>query len=134
MWPFVSDPPSAVQFITLLLCLVMGLSHLLRPGIWVRFFTLLADKGMSGVIVQGLVSAPPAALIVVLHEVWYGPALVVTILGWMLMAKVWVGLLLPEKGLRSLKLARDNERGFRFAGVVLLFVAASAGLALWQGA
>ena len=33
MLPFIIDAPSAVQFTMLLLCGIMGLSHLLRPEI-----------------------------------------------------------------------------------------------------
>ena len=39
MWPFLTDPQSIVEFIFLIACVPMGLSHILRPALWVDFFT-----------------------------------------------------------------------------------------------
>jgi hypothetical protein len=33
MWPFVTDVPSAAQAIMLVSCALMGLSHVLQPGL-----------------------------------------------------------------------------------------------------
>ncbi len=46
-----------------------------------------------------------AVLIVTLHQVWQGPAVIVTIFGWLLLAKVGVAMLAPERGSRSLAMA-----------------------------
>ncbi len=131
MLPFVVDAPSAVQFTMLLLCGVLGLSHLLRPEIWTRFFTLLAAQGTSGVVVHSLISFSAVIIIVPFHNVWSGPAIAVTLWGWLMLAKVLLGLVIsPAKAARSLKLSEHGDAGFRIAGIVMLVVAGCTGWAL----
>lgn len=131
MFPFVTDATSAVQFVVLLLCGIMGLSHLLRPDIWVRFFSQLASHGTSGVIVGSLVNSAAVVIILPFHNIWAGPALAITVLGWLLLGKMTLGLVVsPARAVRSLELARRGANGFRAAGAALLIVAACAALAL----
>ena len=131
MLPFITDSPSAVQVIMLLLGGIMGLSHLFRPEIWRRFFSLLASKGTSGVVVHSLITVSAVIIIVPFHNIWSGPAIVVTLWGWMLLGKVLLGLVVsPSTAVRSLHMAERSDNGFRWAGVVMLAVAASAGWAL----
>lgn len=76
----------------------------------------------------------PALLIVGLHQVWSGPGIVVTVVGWLLPAKVAVGLLAPELALKSMRMAERGPRSFVPAGVGLLMVSGFAGTALlWPG-
>ncbi len=114
---------------------IMGLSHIVQPQMWADYFARLAERGRAGVvtkIMQG--ELWPALLIVGLHQVWSGPAIVVTIVGWLLLAKVALGLLAPELALRSMRLAEDVPRSFGAAGVGLLVVSGFAGAALlWPG-
>ena len=121
----------AVEFAMMVVCLLTGMSHLLRPDIWTRFFSMLADKGSSGPIVHGFISLPAGILVITLHQVWRGPGLVLTIWGVLLVAKAVSGFLFPELALRSLNLARNNDLGFRAAGIAMLGVAAACALALY---
>ncbi len=130
MWPFVTDVPSAVQMIMLISCVLMGLSHLLQPRLWSEFFAHLVERGRFGLVANQFLNAAPAAIIVSLHQVWSGPAIVLTLYGWMLLLKSCIGLLLPELGMRSLKLSRHGDGAFRAAGVALLFVGLACALAL----
>ena len=131
MLPLITDIPSAVQFTILLLCGIMGLSHLLHPEIWRRFFTLLASKGTSGVVVHSLISISAVIIIVPFHNIWSGPAIGVTLWGWLLLGKVLLGLVLsPVTAVQSLHMSERGDNGFRVAGVVMLAVAACAGWAL----
>jgi hypothetical protein len=131
MLPFITDAPSAVQFTMLLLCGIIGLSHLLRPEIWTRFFTLLAAHGTSGVVVHSLMSVSAVIIIVPFHNVWSGPAVAVTLWGWLMLAKVLLGLVVsPATAVRSLHLSERGDTGFRIAGIVMLVVAGCAGWAL----
>jgi hypothetical protein len=133
MWPFLSDPPSVVEFMMLILCVPLGLSHIIRPAMWVDFFGRIHAQGTAGLV--GKVFALelwPAVLIVSLHQVWSGPGLILTLYGWAQFAKVVLAVLVPEIGMRSLAMAEGKaERGFILAGVMLLVVGASAGLALF---
>ena len=127
----VADAHSAVQFIMLLLCGVMGLSHLLRPEIWRKFFTLLAAQGTSGVVVHSFVSMSAAVIVLPFHNVWVGPATAVTLWGWLLLGKVVLGLIIsPTRAVQSLHLSERGDNAFRAAGVVMLGVAGCAAWAL----
>jgi hypothetical protein len=109
---------------------LMGLSHLLQPRIWSDFFSRLHERGNFGLVTNGFINAAPAAVIVALHQVWVGPAIVLTIYGWLLLAKSAAGLLVPAAGMRSLAMARRGGAAFRAAGAVLLVVALCCGLQL----
>jgi hypothetical protein len=135
MLSLVSDAPSFVQLVVLMSCVVMGLSHIIRPQMWVDYFTSLHAEGTRGVITRTFTLELWAALLIVaLHQVWHGPAIVVTIYGWLLLAKVTVSMLIPELGLRSLAMASQGPRAFVIAGCVLLAIAACAGAALFSKA
>ena len=108
----------------------MGLSHLLQPQMWSEFFAHLVERGRFGLVANQFLNAAPAAIIVSLHQVWSGPAIVLTLYGWLLLLKSCIGLLLPELGMRSLKLSRHGDSAFRAAGVALLFVGLACALAL----
>jgi hypothetical protein len=134
MWTFIDSPPAAVQFLLLVTGVLMGLSHILRPAIWVDFFTALHAQGHRGVVMKIFaLELWPALLIVTLHQVWTGPALPVTIYGWLLLTKCVIGLLFPELGLRSLAMSARGNAAFVGAGFILLALAALAGAALWIG-
>lgn len=135
MWPFLSDAPSIVQFVMLLACVPLALSHILRPAMWIDFFTRLHAQGRSGLVLKVLaVELWPGILIVSLHQVWSGPGIVLTLYGWAQFAKLWLTMLAPEIGMRSMAMAESRgERGFVAAGAMLLAVGASAGLALLWG-
>jgi hypothetical protein len=132
MWPFLSDPASFVQFAMFLLCVPMGLSHIVRPALWVDFFTRVHAHGTAGLVGKVLaVELWPGALIVTLHQVWWGPGIVLTLYGWAQFAKVWLALFAPGIGMRSLAMAQSKgERGFVLGGVMLMLVGLSAGAAL----
>jgi hypothetical protein len=56
---------------------------------------------------------------------------VLTLYGWAQFAKVWLALLVPEIGMRSLAMAETKgRRGFVAGGVLLMLVGLSAGAAL----
>ena len=134
MWPFVDDGASAVQFVMLVACAIMGISHIVRPAMWVEFFGNLHAQGTRGVVTRTfMLELWPAMLIVTLHQVWWGPGIVLTLYGWAQLTKVTVSMLAPEIGLRSLKMAQRGDRAFVIGGVMLLIVGAFAGAALIWG-
>lgn len=131
MWTFIHDAPSAVEFVMLVGCTVMGLSHIFHPKMWVDFFLGLHEQGARGVVFRTFaLEFWPATMIVTLHQVWHGPGIVVTIYGWLLLAKVVLAMLVPAAGLKSLAMASRGPKAFVVAGVLLLAIAAAAGAAL----
>jgi hypothetical protein len=134
MWPFIDDGASAVQFIMLVACTILGVSHIVRPALWIEFFGQVHAQGAPGVVIRTfLFELWPALAIVTLHQVWWGPGIVLTLYGWVQLAKVTISMLAPNVGLRSLALARIGDRAFQIGGVMLLVVGASAGAALFWG-
>jgi hypothetical protein len=120
----------ACEWFVMLTSLVVGLSHLLYPRDWGAVFGALHRAGRPGAFANGALSLAPGAALVAGHRVWSWPAVVVTVLGWMMVAKGAVCFLAPERALASM--ARGSSgRGFRAAGLVLLAVGAWAGYCLW---
>ena len=132
MWPFLTDAQSIVQFVMFVACVPMGLSHIARPALWVDFFTRLHAQGTAGLVGKVLaVELWPALIIVSLHQVWWGPGIVLTLYGWAQFTKVWLALFVPQIGLRSMAMAQTKgERGFVLGGIMLMAVGLSAGAAL----
>jgi hypothetical protein len=133
MWPFITDAPSAIEFMMLIACVPMGLSHIVRPQLWVDFFTRVHAQGTAGLVGKVLaIELWPALLIVSLHQVWSGPGIVLTLYGWAQFTKVFLALLVPSIGMRSLEMAQTKgTRGFIAGGVMLIVVGLSAGAALF---
>ena len=131
MWPFITDVPSAVQMIMLISCVLMGLSHLLQPQIWSTFFAHLVERGTFGLVANQFLNSAPGAIIVALHQVWTGPAIILTLYGWALLLKAVIALVVaPNVGMRSLKMSRHGDNAFRIGGVGLLGVGVACALAL----
>jgi hypothetical protein len=134
MWPFINDPPSAVQFMMVVACAIMGVSHIVRPAMWAEFFGHLYAQGTRGVVVRTfMLELWPAMLIVTLHQVWWGPGIVLTLYGWAQLIKVTISMLAPEIGLRSLAMSQRGGGTFPVAGAFLLAIGAFAGAALIWG-
>ncbi|MEQ1770259.1 MAG: hypothetical protein ABL879_10505 [Devosia sp.] len=133
MWPLLSDPPSVVEFIFLISCVPVGLSHIVRPRMWIEFFAGLHAQGTSGLVLKVLaVELWPALIVISLHQVWSGPGIVLTLYSWAQFAKVMLALLFPSVGMRSMALAEGKgEHGFIAGGVMLILIGLSAGLALF---
>lgn len=130
MWSFVDDAPSAVQMVMLISCVLMGVSHLIQPKLWVEFFTGLAERGNLGVVANQLLNTTAGSVIVGLHQVWSGPAIVLTLYGWALVLKSVVGLWTPSSGMRLMRMARHGDNAFRVAGVAMLGIGLCCALAL----
>jgi hypothetical protein len=128
-WPVVTDAVSSVELIMAISCAIMGVSHIVRPVMWVRYFTSLHAEGTNGVVTRTFaLELWPALIVVTLHQVWWGPGVVLTVYGWALTVKCVIAMLAPEIGLRSLGMANRGDNAFRIAGVFLLMI---AGFSAW---
>ena len=132
MWPFLTDPPSFVQLVVLISSLIIGMSHIIQPALWGEYFADLRARGRAGLVSKIMqVELWPALLIVSLHQVWTGPAIVVTIYGWLLLLKVTIGLVLPSLGMASMRIPERAPNSFVPAGVLMLAIGAASGAALF---
>jgi hypothetical protein len=132
MLPALTSPADAVQLIMVIGCTIMGISHIAQPRMWADFFAAVHRQGHAGLVAKVmLVELWPALLIVTLHQVWSGPAIVLTIYGWLLLIKVAVSLVLPSLPMRALAIpSRSPKRAFVPGGIALLAVAALTAFAL----
>ncbi|MEM0985166.1 MAG: hypothetical protein AAGJ32_02870 [Pseudomonadota bacterium] len=112
----------AVEAVLALPFLLLGLSHCIQKQMWVDFFSELAARGPSGVVWRTfMLELWPAVLIVVFHQDWRWPGLIITLYGHLLMVKVGLSVLAPELGLKSLRqVERVGLQGFLVAGGILI--------------
>jgi uncharacterized protein YjeT (DUF2065 family) len=113
----------ATQVFAAISFLVIGLSHLGQPKAWVVFFQALAARGTPGVFAEGFLVLNFGAFIVAFHNVWHGPGLVLTLIGWSQVLKGLGRFVVPQIGLRVMQHAIP-ERAWQFqvAGVIALLV------------
>jgi len=109
--------------------LVIGLSHVFQPGVWVAYFQTLAAQGRVGAFIDGFLVLNFGAFIVAFHNVWDGPAVGLTIVGWSQVVKGLVRFVTPEFSVKVLA-RMTNERAWqiRVGGVVALML---GGFFLW---
>jgi hypothetical protein len=122
----------AVEWYLAVTGVVIGLSHLLRPGDWADAFRQLHGCGRPGAFINGALHLIPGAALVAGHGSWAWPGAVLTAFGWLLVAKSAACFLAPDKALRSMEQGGRSPRGFIAAGLFLLAVAAWACYCLWQ--
>jgi len=107
-----------------------GLSHIVAPKAWARYFMWLASKEEAGVIVVGFMSLGFGSIVAAFHHVWSGIPLVLTLLGWAQVTKALIYFCFPQYGLKKLRwVSVERARVFVYAGLVLL---ALAGLLTWH--
>lgn len=113
----------AIQVFAAISFLVIGLSHLAQPHAWVAFYQALAARGTSGVFLEGFLLLNFGAMIVAFHNVWQGPALLLTLIGWAQVLKGLTRFLVPQVGLRAMQRASlERAWHFRIGGVVALLL------------
>jgi hypothetical protein len=113
----------ATQVFAAIAFLVIGLSHLAQPKAWVAFFQALAARGTPGVFAEGFLLLNFGAFVVAFHNVWHGPGVVLTLIGWSQLLKGIGRFVFPQLGLRVMQRATP-ERAWHFqvGGVFALVV------------
>jgi uncharacterized protein YjeT (DUF2065 family) len=115
----------AIQVFAAVSFLVIGLSHLLQPRAWVEFFTQLRSLGRPGAFAEGFISLNFGAVIVAFHNVWSGPAVVLTLIGWGQVLKALLRFVAPAASLRLYeRISPERAWQFRLAGGVALVLSA----------
>lgn len=113
----------ATQLFAAISFLVIGLSHLVQPRAWVAFYQALVARGTPGAFLEGFLLLNFGAIIVAFHNVWRGPALVLTLIGWAQVLKGAGRFLAPEVGLRAMQRATlERAWYFQIGGVIALLL------------
>jgi hypothetical protein len=124
----------SVEVLAIILFGVFGLSHLLQPKAWVKFFILLRAKGEVGAFVDGFLNLPLAGVIIGFHNVWSGIPVVLTLVGWGLLIKSLIRFCLPKLGLKIMaRVSMERSWEFRVAGAGLAALAGLLGFGIYAG-
>jgi hypothetical protein len=110
----------AVERITGIGLLVIGLSHLLQPRTWAMFFARLREMGEPGALINGMMSLNFGAIIVGFHGTqWSGWPALVTFIGWAQVTKGLIHTCIPSWSLRSMaSVPIEKAWKFRIAGAI----------------
>ena len=125
----------AVQIYAIINLTVIGISHVVRPRVWVDFFVFLRERGEAGVFAVAILNLIFGSIIVAFHNVWSGLPLVLTVLGLANVIKALIYLVFPVVGLRRLQfLSHERANLVVVGGIVFLLVAALLGYHVWSTA
>ncbi|MCH8273273.1 MAG: hypothetical protein IH851_00585 [Armatimonadetes bacterium] len=120
-----SSVVQAVEFIFGVTFVVYGLSHMLQGEAWRRFFRSLKEGGNAGIII-GMYTFATGIVFALLHNRWtVDLGLVVTLVGWAMLFKAVLYLLLPSLAERALR-HEVKRNAFKIVGVLMIAVGVAA--------
>ena len=112
---------ASIEILAAIALFTFGVSHIVQPRAWARFFMLLARQGTTGPFIIGFFTLPMGVLIVAFHNVWTGWAAVLTVLGWLFCLKSFIYFVAPQLGVKMLATINEENAGkFIYAGVGLI--------------
>jgi hypothetical protein len=108
----------AVTKLAIICFFITGVSHIVQPRVWARFFIDMHSKGEVGSFHNALLHFPLGVLIASFHNVWYGLPIVLTLIGWGLVLKSFIYFIFPKHGVRMLaRVSMERSWEFIVAGV-----------------
>jgi hypothetical protein len=120
----------AIEIFAIIQFVVIGLSHIVQHRAWAEFFIRLRGLGLPGVFMNGFLGLSFGSIVVAVHNVWSGPAMVLTIFGWLVLLKASISFVAPGVSMRALKrLSLERSWVFIPPGVVFLLMAGVLGFA-----
>jgi len=115
----------AAQVFAILVFGLTGLSHLLAPRVWADFFARAAADGERGSLTNAAIHLPLGLVIAAFHPVWTWPGIVLTLMGWSLVAKSALYMCFPRFGAAALARGGSHPASaYQAGGVFSLAVAA----------
>jgi hypothetical protein len=125
----------AVEIYAIINLTVIGVSHVVRPRVWVDFFVILRQRGEAGVFAVALLNLIFGSIIVAFHNVWSGIPVLLTVFGWANVVKAGMYLVFPASGLRRLQsLSHERANLVVGGGVPCLLLAGILGYHVWSSA
>ena len=125
----------AVEIYAIINLTVIGISHVVRPRVWVDFFVVLRERGEAGVFAVAFLNLIFGSIIVAFHNVWLGIPLALTVLGWANVVKALLYFAFPAFGLRKLQfLSHDRANLVVVGGILFLVLAGCLGGHFWSTA
>jgi len=111
-----------VERLAALVLILTCVSHIAAPGSWVGLFSAVRAQGEAAGLINAAIHLPLGLMIAAFHPVWSWPSVVVTLLGWALVIKGTLHLVVPSHAQRTLALVdkEDGARRLRLAGFIML--------------
>ena len=123
---------TSVEILAAIAFFTTGVSHLVQPRIWARFFVQLTRQREVGIFVIALYTLPMGVLIVAFHNVWSGWPTVLTIIGCAFCLKSFIYFAAPRVGLAAISRIQETATGkFVVAGIMMILL--SGACAYWAG-
>jgi uncharacterized protein YjeT (DUF2065 family) len=99
--------------------LIMGLSHMLQPKLWVRFFETVKQSGVAALIIP-MYTLPLGLVLIATHNIWtWDWPLFLTIAGWGMTIKSTAYVLAPQVADRMLtKKMATTPRSYQIVGAI----------------
>jgi uncharacterized protein YjeT (DUF2065 family) len=115
----------AIEVFAFLNFAIVGLSLVLRPLAWARFFLWMRREGEAGAVIYGLLCVLWGSLIVSFHPDWHGLLVILPVFGALQLLEGLVFLLSPYAGLRLMSVLTDERLALiRLLGIIALVLAA----------
>lgn len=127
------DITHSIQFFVAINVFIIGLSHLVQPGIWIEFFEFLHTKGNVGNIFNAMISLAMGSIVLSFHFIWTWPMILVTLYGLLLTLKGLVYLTIPSIGLKSIGSINQSSKKFRWVGLIMILLSLVLGYSLISG-
>ena len=120
-YPAAMTSQRAIELFALLNFFIVGVSLVVRPTAWARFFTWMQREGEAGAVIYGLLCVLWGSLIVSFHPTWHGPAVVLPAFGALQLTEGLAFLVFPRFGLRIMAVfSEDRLWLFRLLGFIAL--------------
>lgn len=116
--------------IAVMALIFLGLSQLYATHLWQSYYAWLGSMGQTGVRFNGVISLMIGGLIVAFHNVWSGPPVLLTIIGWVLLLESVLCFVAPKAGLAGL-VEMDRElqgRVVKGTGVAFIVIGGVLGI------
>jgi CDP-diglyceride synthetase len=114
----------AVEKIAIISFLLIGLSHIFQPKVWVQFFTEIREKREAGAFINAFIHFPLGVIIVAFHNVWQGIPVILTLMGYGLVLKGFVYFVFPKIGLMGMsRVSPEKSWEFVIPGIALVGIA-----------
>lgn len=117
------DSIQSIQIFVAINLFIVGLSHFIRPKIWVDFFEFLHSKNNVGNIINALIALGMGSIILAFHFIWKGFEVLITLYGLSQVIKGLVYLIFPSIGIKNIgKVTPEKVSTFKWSGLIMALI------------